>query len=69
MTKFISSKVVKHEQRNTCKFESINPGIAFKENCPDIKVKGTDILNELRFGLDVDVYNPHASSQVKQNLV
>ncbi len=37
-------------------------GITFKENCPDIRnSKVIDIYNELRqFGLDVDVYDPHA---------
>ena len=37
-------------------------GITFKENCPDIRnSRVIDIYNELiQFGLDVDVYDPHA---------
>lgn len=39
-------------------------GVTFKENCPDISnSKVVDIYNELiQFGLDVDVYDPHANS-------
>jgi UDP-N-acetyl-D-galactosamine dehydrogenase len=39
-------------------------GVTFKENCPDIRnSKVVDIYNELiQFGLDVDVYDPHANS-------
>lgn len=38
-------------------------GITFKENCPDIRnSKVIDIINELlEFGLEVDVYDPHAN--------
>lgn len=38
-------------------------GITFKENCPDIRnSKVSDIFKELKqFGLDVSVYDPHAS--------
>jgi UDP-N-acetyl-D-galactosamine dehydrogenase len=37
-------------------------GITFKENCPDIRnSKAIDIVSELiQFGLDVDIYDPHA---------
>ena len=37
-------------------------GITFKENCPDIRNSGVvDVVTELQgFGLDVDVYDPHA---------
>jgi len=48
--------------------EVINPrililGATFKENCPDIRnSRAIDIYNELKqFGLDVDVYDPHAN--------
>jgi UDP-N-acetyl-D-galactosamine dehydrogenase len=38
-------------------------GVTFKENCPDIRnSKVVDIFNELNeFGLNVDVYDPHAN--------
>ena len=38
-------------------------GITFKENCPDIRnTKVIDIYKELvDFGIDVDVYDPHAN--------
>lgn len=41
-------------------------GITFKENCPDIRnSKVIDIINELNsFGLDVNVYDPHADSLI-----
>ena len=40
-------------------------GITFKENCPDIRnTKVIDIYRELKeFGLEVDVYDPHACIQ------
>ncbi|WP_424963010.1 Vi polysaccharide biosynthesis UDP-N-acetylglucosamine C-6 dehydrogenase TviB [Ekhidna sp.] len=40
-------------------------GITFKENCPDIRnSKVIDVINELKsFGLDVDVFDPHADKQ------
>jgi UDP-N-acetyl-D-galactosamine dehydrogenase len=40
-------------------------GIAFKENCPDIRnTKVVDIYNELRqFGMDVDIYDPWADRE------
>jgi UDP-N-acetyl-D-galactosamine dehydrogenase len=44
-------------------------GITFKENCPDIRnSKVPDIYEELKsFGMEVDVYDPHAQPQeVKQ---
>ena len=39
-------------------------GLTFKENCPDIRnSKVIDIINELdQFGLQVDVYDPHANA-------
>lgn len=38
-------------------------GIAFKENCPDIRnTKAIDVINELKqYGCDVDVYDPWAN--------
>ncbi len=44
-------------------------GITFKENCPDIRnSKVSDIFKELKqFGLDVSVFDPHASkNEVKK---
>jgi UDP-N-acetyl-D-galactosamine dehydrogenase len=39
-------------------------GITFKENCPDIRnTRVVDIINELQqFGMQVDVYDPHANA-------
>lgn len=39
-------------------------GITFKENCPDIRnTRVVDIIDELKqFGMDVDVYDPHANA-------
>jgi UDP-N-acetyl-D-galactosamine dehydrogenase len=39
-------------------------GITFKENCPDIRnTRVVDIIDELKqFGLQVDVYDPHANA-------
>lgn len=39
-------------------------GITFKENCPDIRnTRVVDIINELKqFGMQVDVYDPHANA-------
>ena len=72
MTKFIASKVVKLMNQKGIPVRNSKAlilGITFKENCPDIRnSKVPDILNELKgFGLDVDIYDPHASkSEVKQ---
>jgi UDP-N-acetyl-D-glucosamine/UDP-N-acetyl-D-galactosamine dehydrogenase len=40
-------------------------GLTFKENCPDIRnSKVVDVINELAsFGLQVDVYDPHADAE------
>ena len=71
MTKFIASKVVKLMNQKGIPVRNSKAlilGITFKENCPDIRnSKVPDILNELKgFGLDVDIYDPHASkSEVK----
>lgn len=44
--------------------KSLIMGITFKENCPDIRnSRVVDVISELSsFGLDVDVYDPHANS-------
>ena len=40
-------------------------GITFKENCPDIRnSRAIDVIRELQsFGADVEVYDPHASTE------
>jgi UDP-N-acetyl-D-galactosamine dehydrogenase len=40
-------------------------GVTFKEDCPDIRnSRVIDIFTELKqFGLNVDVYDPHADSE------
>jgi UDP-N-acetyl-D-galactosamine dehydrogenase len=40
-------------------------GVTFKENCPDIRnSKVIDIYTEFKqFGLEIDVYDPHADSK------
>jgi len=65
MGMFVANKVVKllikkGHKINTSK--ALILGITFKENCPDIRnSKVIDIYRELnQFGMDVDVYDPHA---------
>ena len=65
MSKFIASKVVKLMNQKGIPVRNSKAlilGITFKENCPDIRnSKVPDILNELKgFGLEVDIYDPHA---------
>jgi len=67
MGQFVANKVVKMMIEKGHKIKSSNAlimGIAFKENCPDIRnSKVIDIYNELiQFGLKVDVYDPHANA-------
>ncbi len=66
MGMFVANKVVKLLIQNGKIIKGSKAlvlGITFKENCPDIRnTKVTDIYNELlQFGLDVDVYDPHAN--------
>lgn len=44
-------------------------GITFKENCPDIRnSKVIDVIHEVEsFGLEVDVYDPHADTKEVRN--
>ncbi|MDP3392403.1 nucleotide sugar dehydrogenase [Sediminibacterium sp.] len=63
---FIANKVVKLMIQNGIVIKGANVlvlGVTFKENCPDIRnSKVVDIYNELvQFGLEVDVYDPHAN--------
>ncbi|MCE2971986.1 MAG: nucleotide sugar dehydrogenase [Sediminibacterium sp.] len=65
---FVANKVVKLmiQKGNTIKgAKGLVLGVTFKENCPDIRnSKVVDIYNELiQFGLDVDVYDPHADAK------
>jgi UDP-N-acetyl-D-galactosamine dehydrogenase len=65
---FVANKVVKLmiQKGITIKgAKALVLGVTFKENCPDIRnSKVVDIYNELiQFGLDVDVYDPHADAK------
>ncbi|HEY2727620.1 MAG TPA: nucleotide sugar dehydrogenase [Parafilimonas sp.] len=67
MGQFIANKIVKLMIEKGHKIKNANAlimGIAFKENCPDIRnSKVIDIFNELsQFGLNVDVYDPLANT-------
>jgi UDP-N-acetyl-D-galactosamine dehydrogenase len=64
---FIAGKVVKlmiQKGTNIKGAKALLLGVTFKENCPDIRnSKVVDVYNELiQFGLEVDVYDPHANS-------
>jgi UDP-N-acetyl-D-galactosamine dehydrogenase len=61
---FVVNKVVKLMIQNGITIKGANVlvlGIAFKENCPDIRnSKVVDIVNELiQFDLKVDIFDPH----------
>ena len=45
-------------------------GLTFKENCPDLRNSGaTSVINELKkFGCDLDLYDPWASSKEVQDI-
>lgn len=67
MGMFVANKVVKILIQKGKKIKGsriLVLGVTFKENCPDIRnSKVIDIYNELiQFGLDVDVFDPHANS-------
>jgi UDP-N-acetyl-D-galactosamine dehydrogenase len=69
---FVANKVVKLMNKKGIPVRNAKAlilGITFKENCPDIRnSKVPDIYEELKsFGMEVDVYDPHAQPQeVKQ---
>ena len=69
---FVANKVVKLMNKKGIpvrKAKALIFGVTFKENCPDIRnSKVPDIYEELKsFGMEVDVYDPHAHPQeVKQ---
>lgn len=65
MGMFVANKVVKlliKKGHKIDKAKALVLGVTFKENCPDIRnSKVVDIFNELKqFGMEVDVYDPHA---------
>ncbi|MDB5008162.1 MAG: nucleotide sugar dehydrogenase [Mucilaginibacter sp.] len=72
MGKFVANKVIKlliQREHKVAKFKVLILGIAFKENCPDIRnTKVIDIYNELQeFGIEVDIFDPIAdAAEVKQ---
>lgn len=66
MGMFVANKVIKLMIKKGHKIHGAKAlilGITFKENCPDIRnSRVIDIHKELeQFGLDVDVYDPHAN--------
>lgn len=68
MGMFVANKVVKLMIQKGAVVKNAKAlvlGITFKENCPDIRnSKVIDIYRELvQFGLDVDVYDPHANKE------
>lgn len=65
MGMFVANKVVKLMIQNGVPIKGSRAlilGVTFKENCPDIRnSKVVDIYKELlQFGIEVDVYDPHA---------
>ncbi|HEX5150807.1 MAG TPA: nucleotide sugar dehydrogenase [Parafilimonas sp.] len=68
MGQFVANKIVKLMIEKGHKIKASHVlimGITFKENCPDIRnSKVIDIYHELEeFGLNVDVYDPHAHAE------
>lgn len=72
MGMFVANKVIKLMIKKGHKIagaKALILGITFKENCPDIRnSRVIDIYKELKqFGLNVDVYDPHADKhEVKE---
>ncbi|WP_426668548.1 nucleotide sugar dehydrogenase [Mucilaginibacter sp. McL0603] len=72
MGMFVANKVIKlmiHKGHKIQGAKALILGVTFKENCPDIRnSRVIDIYSELKqFGLDVDVYDPHANhSEVEE---
>ncbi|WP_285009896.1 nucleotide sugar dehydrogenase [Pedobacter faecalis] len=65
MGMFVASKVIKlmiHKGHKIHGAKALILGMTFKEDCPDIRnSRVIDIYSELgQFGLDVEVYDPHA---------
>ncbi len=67
MSIHIANRVVKLMAQNDLPIKGgkvLVMGLSFKENCPDIRnSKVVDIITELKtFGLDIDIYDPHADA-------
>ena len=65
---FVANKLIKLMIQKGYKIQGAHAlilGITFKEDCPDIRnSRVIDIFTELKqFGLNVDVYDPHADSE------
>ena len=73
MNRFVANKAIKYMIQNKVEIngsKALILGIAFKENCPDIRnTKVVGIVHELEeFGLDVDVCDPIADKkEVQEN--
>jgi UDP-N-acetyl-D-galactosamine dehydrogenase len=68
MGSFVAGKVVKLMIQKDHKIKGAKAlimGVTFKENCPDVRnTRVVDIYHELiKFGLDVDVYDPWANRE------
>jgi len=68
MSRFISGEFIKALANKNIKINNANIlvlGLAFKENCPDIRnTKVVDVISELQgFNCNVDVYDPWVSSK------
>lgn len=68
MGMFVANKVIKlmiHKGHTIKGSRALILGVTFKENCPDIRnSRVIDIYSELKqFGLEVDVYDPHADHE------
>jgi UDP-N-acetyl-D-glucosamine/UDP-N-acetyl-D-galactosamine dehydrogenase len=64
----IANRVIKLMTQNDLPIKNSNIlvlGITFKENCPDIRnSRAIDVIRELQsFGVDVEVYDPHADNE------
>lgn len=72
MGMFVANKMIKlmiHKGHKVQGAQALILGITFKENCPDIRnSRVIDIFTELhQFGLEVDVYDPHANAEEVRN--
>lgn len=72
MGMFVANKMIKlmiHKGHKVQGARALILGITFKENCTDIRnSRVIDIFTELQqFGLEVDVYDPHANAEEVKN--
>ena len=72
MGMFVANKMIKlmiHKGHKVQGARALILGITFKENCTDIRnSRVIDIFTELQqFGLEVDVYDPHADAEEVKN--